>query len=217
MISTTAPSGVVEKQPGRVDYEPLVLEVDTSLAAGFYDRITGFLDGSQKTMSGAVRFLDYGLTEQSRLEWTSGLISEVAFPAADTRREEGGRTPAGHDPTGVDPTPRDRRQGRRRRRFESPEALATPPTSNSRSAAWRTRPGKSAKVESLTIRRSVTAGPGGLVAGALEVPDVIFTVATSEGTPFYDWFEDFVINGKNSAGDEQTAPWYSSSRLSRTS
>src|SRR3954471_19379498 len=83
VIATTAPSGVVEKKPGPVRYAPIVLEVDASLASDFYDSITGFLDGTQKPKSGVVRLLDYGLREQSRLEWTDGLITEVGFPAAD--------------------------------------------------------------------------------------------------------------------------------------
>ena len=83
VIATTAPSGVVEKKPGPVRYAPIVLEVDASLASDFYDWMTGFLDGNQKPKGGVIRLLDYGLREQSRLEWTDGLITEVAFPAAD--------------------------------------------------------------------------------------------------------------------------------------
>ena len=31
----------------------------------------------------------------------------------------------------------------------------------------------------------------------------MFTVAASEATPFYDWFDDFIVKGNNSPGNER--------------
>ncbi len=63
---------------------------------------------------------------------------------------------------------------------------------------------KVSKVEAIVLRRPTKGAPGSLTAGPLEVPDVVFTLATKESKPFYDWFEDFVVKGKNSPGDERT-------------
>ncbi|HEX6868830.1 MAG TPA: hypothetical protein VF119_08480 [Candidatus Limnocylindrales bacterium] len=201
-ISTPTSSGVIDKRPGGVQYAPIVLEVDTFLGAAFYDRIASFLGGSPKPMSGLIRILDADLAERSRLEWTDGLITEVAFPAADggskdpaqlrvtiqpgsTRRGAGsGKTVPGGIST------------KRKRWLASNFRFSIVGLENATKRV--------ARVESLVLRRPATEAPRALVAGPLEVPDVVFTVAASDGTTFYDWFDDFIVKGNDSADNERS-------------
>jgi hypothetical protein len=202
VIPTAAPSGVVEKRPGPVRYAPIVLEVDASLASDFYDWISGFLDGTQKSKSGVIRLLDYALREQSRLEWTDALITEVAFPAADASARDAATLRVTLQPDGS-------------RRVDG-SGTTLPSAAQSHQKRWlpanfkfsitglETATRKANRVAELVLTRPVTGTPGALVAGTLEVPDVAFSVPNSEARDFYDWFDDFVVKGRNTAGDERT-------------
>jgi hypothetical protein len=202
VIATTAPSGVVEKKPGPVRYAPIVLEVDASLASDFYDWMTGFLDGNQKPKGGVIRLLDYGLREQSRLEWTDGLITEVAFPAADAGSKDAAtlRVTLQPDATrrvdGSGTTVLVAAQSHQKRWLPSNFKFSI--------SGLETATRKANRVDELVLSRPVTGTPGALVGGTLDVPDVVFTVPTSEAEGFYEWFEDFVVKGRNTAGDERT-------------
>ena len=202
VIATTDPSGVVEKRPGDAEYAPIVLEVDTSLASAFYDRIKNFLGGKQKPISGVIRFLDQALAEQARLEWTEGLITEVAFPAADATSK---------DPAHLRVTiqPESTRRGKGSGKSGKPGGIASKQkrwlaaTFQFSIAGLENETTRVTRVESLVVRRPVTGAPGALVVGPLEVPDVVFTVAASERTPFDSWFDDFIVKGKGSPDNER--------------
>ena len=200
-IATPAPSGVIEKRPGDVEYAPIVLEADTSLAAAFYDRITGFLHGSPKPMSGVIRFLDSALAEQARLEWTDGLITELAFPAADASSRDPAQLRVTIQPGSTRRRAGSGKPGKPGIPNKQKRWLASNFRFTIAGAENETR--KVNRVESLVLRRPVTGAPRALDAGPLEVPDVVFTVAASEATPFYDWFDDFIVKGNNSPDKER--------------
>lgn len=215
VVTTTDPSGVVEKRPGDVEYAPIVLEVDTSLASAFYDRVTSFLGGKQKPMSGVIRFLDQALAEQARLEWTDGLITEVAFPAADASNKdpahlrvtilpESTRRRAGSGKTGKPGGI----LGKQKRWLAANFQFSI--------AGLENETKKVNRVESLVLRRPVTGAPRAFVAGPLKVPDVVFTVAASEATPFYDWFDDFIVKATTLPTTNETQRWCSWTSPSRS-
>jgi len=201
VISTPGSSGVIDKRPGNVAYEPIVLDVDTSLASAFYDRLTSFLGGSQKPMSGVIRFLDSDFAERTRLEWTDGLITELAFPAAEASSK---------DPALLRVTVQ---PGSARRRAGSGKTV--PGGISSKRKRWlaanfrfsitglESATKKVSRVESLVLRRPATEAPSALVAGTLDVSDVVFTVAASEASLFYEWFDDFIIKGNDSPANER--------------
>jgi hypothetical protein len=203
VISTTAPSGAAEKQPGPVAYAPIELEVDTTLQKGFYDWVIGFLDGSQKPKDGVIRFLDYNMGEQSRLEWTAGLITEVGFPAADATNKDSASLRVVLQPEST-------------RRLDGSGSKVAGSGASSHQKRWLPanfrfsiagleNPTKKVNaVDALMLRRPVSPGPGAVVVGALEVPNVVFTIAATEAKSFYDWFTDFVIKGNNSPSNERT-------------
>lgn len=202
VIATSDPSGVIEKRPGAVEFAPIVFEVDTSLGANFYDRVTSFLHGSQKRMNGAIRFLDQDLEERSRLEWTDGLITEVAFPAADAGSRESAQLRVT-----IQPETTQRRTGSGK--TGKPGGI---PTKQKRWLASNFRFSISNledetkrvnRVESLVLRRSVSGDPRAREPGPLEVPDVVFTVAASEAARLYDWLDDFIIKGNNGPDRER--------------
>jgi hypothetical protein len=73
---------------GSIGYESIVFEVGGAMGAALTDWVSATLDGKQPTQSGAIAFLDFNYREQSRLQWTDGLITELAFPAADAASKD---------------------------------------------------------------------------------------------------------------------------------
>ncbi len=209
VIGTPAPSGVVEKHIGQLRAAPIVLEVDTSPKAAFWDWIAAYLARTQTPTSGSIGFLDYNFVERSRLEWTDALMTEVAFPAADGSSRDSARLRVTIQPATTS--------------IVAGSGSSSTGAFGSKSKRWLasnfrftvsgldTPLRKTSSVASLVIRQPVTATPvgagpaaaGGLAAGTLEVPDVVFTIPASEGALIYDWFDDFVVQGNNSTADER--------------
>jgi hypothetical protein len=67
-----------------------------------------------------------------------------------------------------------------------------------------------AKIEALTIKQKPTSsqdstGRGKVIdLGQVEFPDLVLSALESRAGDFYDWFQSFVIDGKNSDEGEKT-------------
>jgi hypothetical protein len=201
-IETPSPSGFVEKRPGEIEYEPIVLELDNAVGPAFWERVTRFLEGSQASMSGAISFLDMDSIERARLEWTDGLITEIGFPAADA----GSKDPA-HLRVTIQAESTRRQPGSGKR---VPGGISTRRqrwlAANFRFtiAGLENAMKRVDRVESLVLRRPVTRTPKALVQGSLDVPDVVFSVAAIDAAQFSEWFDDFIVKGNSTADKERT-------------
>ena len=96
--------GLVDKHLGPVQFEPIVLEIGAA-PGPLLDWIRDALAGAAKPHSGAISLLDYNNRERQRLEWTNGVLVEIAFPAGDAADRQRGQPPH-HDPPRVDTTAR---------------------------------------------------------------------------------------------------------------
>ena len=74
--------GLVDKHLGPVQFEPIVLEIGAA-PGPLLDWVRDALAGAAKVHDGVISLLDYTNRERQRLEWTHGVLVEIAFPTAD--------------------------------------------------------------------------------------------------------------------------------------
>ena len=80
--------GLVDKHLGPVQFEPIVLEIGAA-PGPLLDWVRDALAGAAKPHSGAISLLDYNNRERQRLEWTNGVLVEIAFPTGDAADRTG--------------------------------------------------------------------------------------------------------------------------------
>jgi hypothetical protein len=162
----------------------------------FADWVAAMLDGTQTPKPGAIVMLDYAMKVKSRLEWSSGLITEVGFPAADASNKGAARVRVTIQP-------------------ESTHLVA-----GSGVVYPVTAPHKAQKVASASNFRFALSGleaAGHKVVsvsavtvtrragdGALVVADIAFRVPESDVAPYATWFDDAVIEGQGTDSGERT-------------
>src|SRR5437773_6786066 len=80
-----APSaaGLVKKHLDGLAWDPIVFQVSTGMTQPFYDWLGAVPARKQKPHDGAVVFLDEQNKQVGRLDWVSGLITEIVFPGVD--------------------------------------------------------------------------------------------------------------------------------------
>ncbi len=199
----------VAKHIGNIAFEPIVVEVGAAMAKPFLDWINACLDGQADRRNGAIGFLDYRMEERSRLEWTSGLITKVAFPAADGSSREA-------------VTMRVTIQPEQSRLVAGSGAAVNPPSgahaqkatlasnfqfSLSGVAQGLNKVVKVAPVEVVrrTVRKTRSARRGITKRQrVIDVGNVAIWLPVTELTPLTSWFDDFVIAGRNEAAQERS-------------
>jgi len=74
---------IQRKHLARVKYEDIVVSCGTGMSKTFYEWIKATFDCQFVQKNGAIIAFDDNFKPISRLEWTSGLITEVGFSACD--------------------------------------------------------------------------------------------------------------------------------------
>ena len=176
------------------------------MAPPFLDWVAAMLDGTQTATDGAIVFLDYAMKEESRLEWTAALITEVAFPTADTSSKESARMRVTLHPTAPlwwpgrgRPTRRNRERRRPRphaRQTSSSESRGSPSAPHCPGGSGRRRWEHRCGCRPWCSRG--LAGPARCLRSVFWLPESLLASVAP-------WFEDFVINGNNDSTKERTA------------
>ncbi len=196
---------IVHKHIAGVKYEDVELTVGANMADSFYDWIASVLDRKSQRKNGAVSFQDYAGAEKEHLSWFHGMISEIAFPAADAADKEPGRMTVKIAP---EYTKREKSSG-----------ATWPSTPRKAQKSWQPRNFRLTikgvdcshvrKVDALTItQRTVQDSIGELrehqsEPAVLAIPNVVVTVAEAHAADFVAWHEDFVIKGNNDSSQEK--------------
>jgi hypothetical protein len=176
------------------------------MTAGFYAWLQSSLGCQSVRKDGAIVGTDFRSVERTRLNFTQALITEFGMPGLDaaskdaaqmtlklapevTRRVKGsGQTVA---PCGG---------GRGQKRWLS---------SNFRLTIDGLDCTKVSNVEALTIKQKVVENPvgeprdPGAPQRRIEFPNLVVTLAESAAQSFFDWHEDFVVNGNSSSEQEK--------------
>lgn len=173
----------VDKHLGPRRYEPIVVEAGTSMGEAWSDAIRDMVEGKGKSLSGAIVMMDANLVVVSRLEWKTGVITEVAFPKADLSSKSVGRL----------------------RVVIQPDSTAV--TSGGGGLAGKTIGGKQQKqllqsnyrfqvtglesactrisqVSAITVRRADS--------GVITVDDVELQLSAADAAPFGAWFDGLI-------------------------
>jgi hypothetical protein len=157
--------------------------------------------------NGAVVTCDYGGREIERLEFTNSLLGEVALPALDVASKDPVRMTVKCLPEYT------------RKRPGSNNVVGTGGAApvqkkwspaNFRLSIDGLDGTKVSKIEGMSIGLKVSQpGVGGSrdyerAPAQLEIPDLVVTLAETGAATWEQWYEDFVIQGNNGAGNEKS-------------
>ena len=191
------------KHIGTPKYEDITVQVGLSMGKSFYDWIANFWEGIPQRKTGAIIAADFDYNVRSRREFVDALISEVMIPALD-----GSSKDAAYMTVKIAPESALTKQG---------SGKLTVPVAKQK--LWLTSNFKLEidgldatrvnKIESFTVKQGfVTDQIGGereptKEPGKVEFPNLKITLAQAGSQSWYDWFDDFVIQGNNGQEDER--------------
>ncbi len=196
--------GVIRKHISTVKYNPITLRFGSGMTDEFYSWIAEFFAQASSARAGAIVFMDYQLREKERLEWTNGLITEVTFPALNGGAKDPALLSVTITPESTVVVPA---AGKSQTNFGTKKQKSWV-RSNYRfsMAGLESASTKVRSIDALTFRQPVVVNAEGRVTqGPLIVPNLVFSVAASQGQPWMDWVQDFFASGKPDPSLERDA------------
>jgi hypothetical protein len=200
------PSPIVKKHIGAIKYEDVVLDFGTGMSKAFYEWVSkASRMAGAAGKSGAVIACDANYKEVSRLEWSEGLITEIAFPAADGASKNSGLFTLKISPE-------------RTKHSKKAGAKVTLPQTRK---PWLTNSfrleidgleeacRRVTRVEPIMISWKKVANSLGETRdysyelGPANLGNLMITLPESHSDKFQKWFEDFVIGGNNGPEKEK--------------
>ncbi len=153
-----------------------------------------FLNRKGPAKNGAIIFCDYNLKEQSRLVFDNARITELTFPALALASKEGANFTLTIQPEATRNsfssagTSISRFASRTARLWLSGNFLLK--VKELETAAARVK-----VIDALTVKQALIKGDRVVSPGVLTIPDLLLTIDKSQAKPFYDYCEQFVVNG----------------------
>jgi hypothetical protein len=189
--------GIVKKQLKGVTYTGLELQFATGGRANLYKLISLFVGRNPQVVDGAILFTEVDLDVILRREFTGAVITEFEIPAFDGSDKQSSWFTLKLTPEST------KNASGSGKHTDTTSAVAKA----FRASDFRlTIDGlDTTKIERMTIKQPVLGigERGELLLGPLLVPDLSFSIAESSAAKFYDFFEEFVIGGKNGDADER--------------
>lgn len=198
------------KHIGSVKYEEISFKVGSGMCRELYNWIeTGFNQTTNQAgkgrMNGAIVFADYDAKELRRLEFTKAIVTGVGMPALDAASKDAATMTLKFKPELT------RKKVGTGARVNLPMGAAKKwLPSNFRLRVDGLDTSRVSQIEPLTIKQKVTENAVGEMrdyeqeATAVEVPNLVITLAESHAEPFYGWHESFVIKGQNDQSKEKS-------------
>ena len=185
---------VVHKHPGSVGYTPIQLSFGSEMELPLYQWMADMLTGTQSAKGGAIVFYDYNLIEETRIEFSGSLITQIIFPALDAASSEAALFRVTLQPAathlslakaGTKGPVKSHKIKRRLLGCNFRLAISNLPTSKIR------------RIESIVANQAVTRAANTAVLQALDISNLVFFLPQADSTPMYDWFNDFIVNSGN--------------------
>lgn len=195
---------LVHKHVGAVHYDDIVVTCGAGMSRAFYDWVgqASTLQGARK--DGAVIVYDNGNKEVSRLNWYSGLITEIDFPALDARSKDAFSMTIKISPEYT----RSVKGGGNQAVLKPHKSLVTSGfrltiDGLEEACKYVSRIEPIAFVQKLTKVATGASRDYSNELAAAELGNLLITLPESRAKAFYDWFEDFVIRGNSGSANEK--------------
>jgi len=207
-----SPDMIQRKRPGPVRFEDIVIEVPLGgNAKPLASWITETLTKGSTPRNGAIVYADFNNTEVKRLEFSNAILTEVIVLAASAAE---GKKPAALTLRIVPQTTR--------LVGATGKVLAALGVKSKNIASGNFRfnvqgleksCGRVSKVDSIVARRATQGTAVGQerlkqsAPGVLDCSIVRIALPEADAGPFYQWFDDMVLNGKNGAERAGLLEW----------
>jgi hypothetical protein len=197
------PGGIVHKHIAGVKYEDITVRFGADMSDAVYDWIAAMLGQTDRPKNGAIVALDANFRATSRLNFFNARLREITFPALDAGSQEPGVIEVKLAPEftrfmkASDPISAIERKSQKWLLSNFSLQIDGP------------NQGGVVRIDALTISRALASDAAVSVLketrpGALNIPNVVFTVAESDADWLRAWHTDFVINGNNLTGSEKS-------------
>jgi phage tail-like protein len=200
---TDGASHVTQKHIGNVKYGDIDLSIGFGLGQDVYDWIAATWKQTYSRKDGSIVAADLNGNAKSERQFFKALVSEVTIPALDASSKTAGFL-------GLKISPEYTRDQKAGGKVGVTKATAQKPflAQNFRFELGKLPCDKVMKIESFTVTQEITADAVGdprNVAeepGKIDFPNVVVTMAAAGADPWVNWFQEFVIDGKNTADQE---------------
>jgi T4-like virus tail tube protein gp19 len=190
------------KHLGPVKYEDLMVMFGVGMGADLYEWLGDFFQCEPSRRSGAIVAADFDFKERSRRSFSEAVISEITFPALDGSSKDAAYLTVTLTPETIRP---EKGSGKKVTGCEAKKQKLWK-ASNFRLTIDGLDGKAVSRVDALTFTQKVVDVGGDVrrpEPAGIEVPNLVITLAESSAQSFFDWFEDFVIDGNNSQEEEK--------------
>ncbi len=199
-----SPAYFVGKHLGPLYYEPLILQFDLSLDKAIYDWIGTSWQGKHGRRDGRITTYDVNQKPLGEQDFFQALITETTIPALDASSKDAAYLTLKLAPEHV--------------KLKFGEGAA-PPALVKNAKAWQVSNfalnidglecKRVSKIDALTVKQEITTEDIGISREPqkslpIDFPDLHVTFPVSDLQTWYNWFEDFVVQGNSDTAHEKT-------------
>jgi phage tail-like protein len=202
---TDGASLVTQKHIGGVKYDDIDLSIGFGLAQDVYDWIAATWKRDYSRKDGSVVAADMNGNAKTERQFFKALVSEVTIPALDASAKTAGFL-------GLKISPEYTRDQKAGGKVAVTKAVAQKQflAQNFRFELGTLPCDKVTKIESFTVTQEIAVDNVGHgrdfvnEPGKIDFPNLVVTLAAAGADAWVTWFQDFVINGKNTTDQELT-------------
>jgi phage tail-like protein len=207
LVEKLGTDNVARKHLGPVKYEDIKVTCGAGMSAKFWEWLQDVFDRKPSRRSGAIVAADFNFKELTRTTFYDALVTEIGMPALDASSKDAARLSVTFSPRTtkltrgdgsahlVAPTPGRQRRWQARNFRLTVDGLDTTGVSS---------------VGAFVVKQGIIEFRDGSQReprkepGSLEIPNLVVTVSEKTAEPWYQWHEDFVIQGDNAPAKEKT-------------
>jgi hypothetical protein len=203
VISESGPQAFAKKHLGPARYESFALPVGLVMSKQLFEWLAASWGPQPPEKDGAVLALDHQWAVKKQAGFASSLVTETSLPALDAASKELGRLTIRVQPASIVLEPG----------VGKVSLLAV------KQKLWRVANFRLeidgldcthvSRIEPFTVRREVTVVDDGtghidLLPGRIEFPNLQVTLSEAFADTWYDWHEQFVVEGHSGEGFERS-------------
>jgi phage tail-like protein len=212
VMEKLGPDHELHKHISGLKYEDLTITFGTGMSSNFWKWIQASFDRDYTRKNGAIVAADYNYKETSRLSFYQALCSELTFPGLDASSKDPCRVTCKVTPeyTKMQLTPKGSKQDYVSDNKDQNKQHRWSPA-NFRLNIDGTDCSRVFKVEPITLRQKIIdfqVGEDRMLQKEpvqIEYPNLAITLPESHSHEFFDWYNDFVVDGNCSEDKERTA------------